>query len=42
MMRWLPDVAALEIPRAAHFLQVEEPRAVAEGLAAFAAKHPLP
>jgi pimeloyl-ACP methyl ester carboxylesterase len=41
LMQWLPDVEALEIPRAAHFLQVEEPRAVAEGLAAFAAKHPL-
>jgi pimeloyl-ACP methyl ester carboxylesterase len=41
LLKWLPDVEALEIPRAAHFLQVEEPRAVAEGLARFAAKHPL-
>jgi 3-oxoadipate enol-lactonase len=42
LMRWLRRVEALTIPRATHFLQVEEPRAVAEGLAAFAAKHPLP
>jgi pimeloyl-ACP methyl ester carboxylesterase len=42
LMRWLRRVEALTIPRAAHFLQLEEPRAVAAGLAAFAAKHPLP
>jgi pimeloyl-ACP methyl ester carboxylesterase len=41
LMRWLRGAQALSIPRAAHFLQVEEPRAVAEGIAAFAAKHPL-
>jgi len=41
LMKWLPNVESLEIPRAAHFLQVEEPQAVAEGMAAFAAKHPL-
>ena len=41
LLKWLPNVEGLEIPRAAHFLQVEEPRALAEGLAPFAAKHPL-
>ena len=41
LMKWLPNVEALEIPRAAHFLQVEEPAAVAQGMAAFAAKHPI-
>jgi pimeloyl-ACP methyl ester carboxylesterase len=41
LMKWLPDVEAAVIPRATHFLQVEEPRAVAEAMARFVAKHPL-
>jgi len=40
LLKWLPRVEGLEIPRAAHFLQVEEPLAVAEATARFVAKHP--
>jgi pimeloyl-ACP methyl ester carboxylesterase len=39
LMKWLANADALVIPGAAHFLQVEEPRAVAEGIAAFVARH---
>ena len=42
LLKWLRRVEGMEIPRAAHFLQVEEPRAVAEAIARFVAKHPLP
>jgi pimeloyl-ACP methyl ester carboxylesterase len=42
LLKWLPRVEGLEIARAAHFLQVEEPRAVAEAIGRFVAKHPLP
>jgi len=41
LMKWLPRVEGLEVPRAAHFIQVEEPRAVAEGIARFLAAHPI-
>jgi pimeloyl-ACP methyl ester carboxylesterase len=41
LMQWLPNVEALEIPAATHFLQVEQPRAVAEGLAAFFRRHAM-
>lgn len=41
LLSCLPNVTALRIPRATHFLQVEEPRAVAEGVAAFLRRHPL-
>jgi pimeloyl-ACP methyl ester carboxylesterase len=41
LMKWLPQVRGLEIARSAHFVQVEEPRAVAEGIARFVADHPL-
>ena len=41
LLSCLPNVTGLRIPRATHFLQVEEPRAVAEGVAAFLRRHPL-
>jgi pimeloyl-ACP methyl ester carboxylesterase len=41
LMKWLPNVEALEVDRATHFLQVEQPAAVAEGIARFVAKHPI-
>jgi pimeloyl-ACP methyl ester carboxylesterase len=41
LMKWLPRVEALEISRATHFVQVEEPRAVAEGIARFVTGHPI-
>lgn len=37
----LPDVKSAVIPNATHFLQVEEPRAVAEAVAGFVSRHPI-
>jgi pimeloyl-ACP methyl ester carboxylesterase len=39
LMQILPRVEALHVQGAAHFVQVEAPRAVAEGIAAFLARH---
>jgi pimeloyl-ACP methyl ester carboxylesterase len=39
-LKWLPRVEGMEIPRAAHFLQVEEPRALAEAIARFVVNQP--
>ena len=36
---WLPDVEWFELPEASHLLHVERPRATAEALAAFFARH---
>jgi pimeloyl-ACP methyl ester carboxylesterase len=36
---WLPDVELFELPHGTHLLHVQEPRAVAEALAAFFAAH---
>jgi pimeloyl-ACP methyl ester carboxylesterase len=41
LMKMVPRIEALQVPGAAHFVQVEAPRAVADGLAAFFARHPL-
>jgi len=41
LMKLVPRVEALHVPGAAHFVQVEAPRAVADGLAAFLARHPI-
>jgi pimeloyl-ACP methyl ester carboxylesterase len=41
LLSCLPNVTPLRIPRATHFLQLEEPRAVAEGVAAFVGRHPI-
>jgi pimeloyl-ACP methyl ester carboxylesterase len=41
LLDWLPHVEPLVIPEATHLLQVENPRGVADGLAAFFARHPL-
>ena len=41
LMKWLPKVEGLEVAQATHFLQVEQPSAVAEGIARFVAKHPI-
>jgi pimeloyl-ACP methyl ester carboxylesterase len=38
---WLPNVEPFELPNATHLLHVEQPHAMAEGLAAFYARHPL-
>ena len=37
----LDDVEALEVPATEHFLLVEDPKTVAEGIARFVAEHPI-
>jgi len=41
LLTWLPKVEAFILPNATHLLHVENPRGMAEGLAAFFARHPL-
>jgi 3-oxoadipate enol-lactonase len=41
LLSWLPQAEGYILPRATHFLQVQNPRDMAEGLAAFFARHPL-
>jgi pimeloyl-ACP methyl ester carboxylesterase len=41
LKQWLPQSEELMIPQATHALQTMNPKAVAEGLACFFAKHPL-
>ena len=41
LLAWLPDVEPFVLPDATHLLQVQNPRGMAEGLAAFFARHPL-
>ena len=41
LLAWLPKVEAFILPDATHLLHVENPRAMAAGLAAFFARHPL-
>ena len=41
LLDWLPNVEPFVLPDATHLLQVENPRGMAEGLAAFFARHPL-
>jgi 3-oxoadipate enol-lactonase len=38
---WLPNVEPFELSDATHLLHIEQPHAMAEGLAAFYARHPL-
>jgi pimeloyl-ACP methyl ester carboxylesterase len=42
LLAWLPQAEAFILPGATHFLQVENPHDMAEGLATFYARHPLP
>jgi pimeloyl-ACP methyl ester carboxylesterase len=41
LLSWLRNAESFVLPRATHLLQVENPRDMAEGLAAFFARHPL-
>jgi pimeloyl-ACP methyl ester carboxylesterase len=41
LLAWLPMGEEFVLPGATHFLQVENPRGMAEALAAFFARHPL-
>jgi pimeloyl-ACP methyl ester carboxylesterase len=41
LLAWLPNVEPFILPDATHLLHVQNPRGMAEGLAAFFARHPL-
>jgi pimeloyl-ACP methyl ester carboxylesterase len=41
LREWLPQAEPLVVPDVTHALQMQNPRGVAEGLAAFFARHPL-
>jgi pimeloyl-ACP methyl ester carboxylesterase len=41
LLAWLPDVEPFVVPDATHLLQVQNPRGMAEGLAAFFSRHPI-
>jgi pimeloyl-ACP methyl ester carboxylesterase len=41
LLTWLPNAEPFVLPGATHLLHVENPRGMAEGLAAFFARHPL-
>ena len=41
LLSWLPNAESFVLPDASHLMQVENPRGMAEGLAAFYARHPL-
>ena len=38
---WLPRVETFELPEATHLLHLERPRAMAEAMASFYARHPI-
>lgn len=41
LLTWLPNAEPFVLPDATHMLQVENPRGMAEGLAAFFGRHPV-
>jgi pimeloyl-ACP methyl ester carboxylesterase len=41
LLHWLPNVEGFVLPGATHLLHVQNPRAMAEALAAFFARHPM-
>jgi pimeloyl-ACP methyl ester carboxylesterase len=41
LLSWLPNVEPFVLPEATHLLQVQNPRGMAGGLAAFFSRHPL-
>src|SRR5215475_10149158 len=41
LLSWLPNVEPFVLANATHLLQVQNPRGMAEGLAAFFARHPI-
>jgi len=42
LVRWLPDAELLDLPGLTHLLHGQDPAAVADGLAGFFARHPIP
>jgi pimeloyl-ACP methyl ester carboxylesterase len=41
LLSWLPNAESFVLPDATHLMQVENPHGMAEGLAAFFARHPI-
>jgi pimeloyl-ACP methyl ester carboxylesterase len=41
LLEWLPHAEGFVLPGTTHFMQLEDPRVMAEALAAFWARHPL-
>jgi pimeloyl-ACP methyl ester carboxylesterase len=41
LLSWLPRAEAFTLPGAGHLLMPQQPRALAEALAAFLARHPM-
>jgi pimeloyl-ACP methyl ester carboxylesterase len=41
LLSWLPNVEPFDLPDATHLLHVQNPQGMAEGLAAFYARHPV-
>jgi pimeloyl-ACP methyl ester carboxylesterase len=42
LLSWLPNAEPFELPGATHLLHAQNPRGMAEGLASFFARHPIP
>jgi pimeloyl-ACP methyl ester carboxylesterase len=42
LLAWLPNAEGFVLPGAAHMMQIEDPRGVAEALVAFWSRHPIP
>jgi hypothetical protein len=42
LLRWLPNAEPLDLPGLTHFLHAQDPAAVADGLAGFFARQPIP
>jgi pimeloyl-ACP methyl ester carboxylesterase len=42
LLRWLPNAEPLDLPGLTHLLHVQDPADVADGLAGFFARHPIP
>jgi pimeloyl-ACP methyl ester carboxylesterase len=41
LLSWLPNAEEFVLPSATHLLHLEDPKGMADGLAAFFARHPL-
>ena len=42
LLHWLPNAEPLDLPGLTHLLHAQDPAAVADGLAGFFARHPIP
>ena len=42
LLHWLPNAEPLDLPGLTHLLHAQDPAAVANGLAGFFARHPIP